>query len=365
MITLLKRVKNPFRFGTDQKGKKFSIVDYTFKTTSTRIFTMPNLTASSQCDSVLIPDVVVIQKNLTILAAFLRIIEQSNYDQYKQQYSAIFPEYFSGDYNSFNESKKQFYEKVKLDFQYQEAVSVLQTVVSTDKVAAWLQCMANNSFGLFSFLHDADERGATLTVKWSPPAGLDALRNCSIVLDGGNIVTPNSFVANDNFEGTAELLLMRSTSGERISGVVAGIAGTNGSYQRAFYLPATPKPYTMSIDETLPSSMLFETSFMVPKSIIPVPITLTVKITTSATGEYFTQADRFIQQYVWVDNKLKNDSGEREDNFPEGQVKSLEHVETVTVPAGKQVEIRVRNNSKGARGGPTTLRYTGSYGTSK
>jgi hypothetical protein len=112
----------------------------------------------------------------------------------------------------------------------------------------------------------------------------------------------------------------------------------------------------------LPTSGLFETSFLVPKTVVPKDVSLDMIIRTSVTGEYFTQGGRFIQQYVWLagSNVPTVDSGEQ-GGFGEGEVKTLEYPVTVAVPAGKQVRVRVRNNHKGAKLGPTNAKWSGKY----
>lgn len=313
----------------------------------------------SKCDAVLVPDITLIQSNLTVLASFLRIVDETNFQQYKQQYSASFPDYFSGDYQQFDEARRHYYQKESLNIELYEAKSVLQSVVSNEKVNAWLQCITSTNYGLFTYVNDVTEDGATLKVQWVPPAGLAKLTKPKLALDQAT-AKPNNFDGAKEFVGSAEIILRRSAKGDWVRGTASGFAGDGGAYSARFFIAQTPKPQTITVDESGSPSMLFETRYMIPKSPLPKDVEFTVESNTTQTGEFFTQCCRFIQQYTWVGGTLTYDSGEVGD-FGEHQVKTLSHSQKVTVKAGTQIEIRVRNNGKGAKIGATTLRWTGQY----
>lgn len=319
---------------------------------------------AGRCDAVLVPDVTVIQENLTVKVAFFLLINEENYSTYKQQYGATFPEYFQGDYSGFEEKRSKLMREESLEMEVYEAKSVLQTVVGPEKVNAWLQCVTQAYYGIFAYLNDANDEGVTVKVVWVPPPGLGALQKPQLVLDQGTSM-PNNFENAKEFVGSAEIIVRRSVKDDWVRGTVNGIAGANGSYSARFYLPPVAKPHTVVIDDKPNPSMQLETRFVIPSSPQPKDIEFTLQAQTQVTGEYFTQAPRHIQQYVWLADSTSGpaayDSGEV-GGFGEGEVKTLTSPELkLQVKAGSQRIVRVRNSHKGARLGPTTLRWKGSY----
>ena len=312
---------------------------------------------NSTCDAVLAPDVTIVKTNDSIFYSLLQVIDESNYEKFREKYSADFPGYFSGDYGKFKEARSNFYQSTDLKLNVNQSRNILQSSIPEVRAKSWLECVTNSGAGIFLYVHDADETGATLKIKWAPPPGLGNLRNPTLSIQQGTYL-PNQFSGSQAFVGEADVILHRSEKGGAVRGVASGIAGNNGSYSREFYIPASPKLYKISVKDS-ESASEFDSYFTVPRTPLPKDVALTIESSTTQTGEHFTQCCRFIQQYVWVDDAPKYSTPEIP--FDEGEVKTLKHSMQVTVPAGKQIKVRVRNNGKGAKMGETELRWSGEY----
>ncbi len=307
----------------------------------------PLLEKVVSCDAVLAPDVTMMQSNVTVLYSFLLLVNESNYEQYKQKYAATVPGYFSGNYDSFNEARRQLSVREELSFQIYEAKSILQTVIGDAKVAAWLECMTSQAWGLFAYVHDANDDGCTLLVKWVPPPGLDGLRDTTIALENGS-AKQNSFAPSGDFSGEAEIIISRAQALSWVRGTVSGLAGTNGNYAARFFLPHVPQPIAVDASDSRRLSGQ-KTEYLIPSEPLPQPVTFNVSVRTEARGEYFTQGARFIQQYIWVPGMNPMDSGEVV-GWDEGQLMHLDKAFSLSVPSGQQIKVKVQNDSKGAKG---------------
>jgi len=308
-----------------------------------------------KCDAALAPDISVLHTNDSVFLSLLQVIDESNYEKFQEKYSADVPQYFSGDYGKFKEARNNYYKSTNLKLNIFQSRNVLQANIPEGRAKIWLECVTNNGSGIFVYVHDVDNAGATLKVKWVPPAGLGNLRSTAISIDNGTFL-PNGFTNSQSFVGEADIILRRSTPGGSVRGAISGTSGNSGSYSKDFYIPSTPKPYKVIVNDS-DSSLQFDNFFLVPRTPLPKDVTFTLQSLTTQTGEHFTQCCRFIQQYVWVNDVLKYDSSEVA--FAEGETKTLTHQETITVPAGKQVTVKIRNNGKGAKMGSTELRWNG------
>jgi hypothetical protein len=173
--------------------------------------------------------------------AWLRIINEVNYEQFKQSAKASVPGYFDGDYRSFNEKRRSNFSKEKYqsdDFQAQQELAI---VAPREAVAAWAECVKANSNDLFVYSRDVDARGATIAVNWRPPPGLQQLTNVRFRVNGikrtHDITSARIIPVGENFFAVERLRL-----NEPIRGTISGMAGGRGVYSGPIYIPAVMPP---------------------------------------------------------------------------------------------------------------------------
>lgn len=172
--------------------------------------------------------------------AWMRLVNQSNYESFKQAGSASVPGYFDGDYNSFNEKRNKLFEKETYQSSEFEAQQELSIEVPPDVISAWQTCMVANSTGLFVYAKNVDEDGATLSVNWKPSPGLSELQGVSVALHGaakGDLQKQKKIDIGERF-----FSILRENKNQVVRGTISGKPGTYGVYSAEIYIPQKLKP---------------------------------------------------------------------------------------------------------------------------
>ena len=97
------------------------------------------------CEDLIQFDIEAVTSSITNKYSMLQFINQQNYEQMKLDYSANFPEYFSGDYNQFKQQRNEL-TKLFIAAGYSNVqTSSYRRTMSAASAAAYAKCLAENS----------------------------------------------------------------------------------------------------------------------------------------------------------------------------------------------------------------------------
>lgn len=168
--------------------------------------------------------------------AWMRLVNNSNYEKIKQDAKAMVPGYFDGDYHSFNEKRASSFLKENYNSTEYEAQQELSIETPKEAVSAWQNCISSNSVGLFAYVKNVDESGATISINWRPAPGLKELNSVYTELSGAKSERLSNLRQIDIGEGT--FLINRGGSTQAVRGIIMGRTSTGGVYSAEIYIPA-------------------------------------------------------------------------------------------------------------------------------
>lgn len=97
------------------------------------------------CEDLIQFDIEAVTSSISNKYSMLQFINQQNYEQMKLNYSANFPEYFSGDYNQFKQQRNEL-TKLFIAAGYSNVqTSAYRRTMSATSAAAYAKCLAENS----------------------------------------------------------------------------------------------------------------------------------------------------------------------------------------------------------------------------
>lgn len=206
-----------------------------------------------QCAAVLVANIEIKNSSASTRLSWLRLIDESNYEQQKQQAGADFSvegvKVFEGNYQSFAQKRHQVFLRESYKKNEEQAASELRSIVPEVARRAWLECVnkiAANSWGLHIIPVNESPKGATIKVYWRtpPPAQDGKITAQSIVgafvrgLPEGNWLPPNDVIPSG---GSATALLEREQSAE-----VRGFLTVNGISQHFYIAPHHAPSYVVT-----------------------------------------------------------------------------------------------------------------------
>jgi hypothetical protein len=201
------------------------------------------------CGGVLVSKTVDLKTKTTrAQLAWMRLIDESNYESARKEGSALIPGYFDGDFKSFDEKRKTHFQKENYTSSTFQASEELRIETPDAAIKAWVECvrLQTKNAGLTIYAKDVDKTGATVVVEWSPAAGLGSLERVKV--DAQGIKEPSSLLDLNQLsaDGEQSFIIERVAENAVVRGVVRGEAGAKGHYTADFYIPAKltepPKP---------------------------------------------------------------------------------------------------------------------------
>lgn len=309
------------------------------------------------CDAVLATaSVTKIHESLSLKLAWLRVVDESNYEKYKRDFAASVPGYFDGNYNQFAEKRNKLFISENYDLTISSARDVLMTFVSAEAIAAWSDCIAVNHAGLHRWIRIVSDETSVVTIRWSPPAGLGPLRKTELAVVGGQIISDN-FSPNEAFLGQVDVLIKRDTPHVAVTGIASGLAGPDpgGAWSTSFHIPRKPAPIDKPVAIDLDYGNGYRHEFTTPQWIGDAILDVSIQI----TAKWEEARYHWLQLTVWLDGILHHWSGEIEIN--EGESKTIATKFRLHIPAGITRKIIIQHDNNGAKAQSMLLRLHGSY----
>ncbi|MDX0182304.1 hypothetical protein GOC16_15780 [Sinorhizobium meliloti] len=196
------------------------------------------------CDAVLVSSVIKINERSDISLAWLKLVNETNYEQAKQSASGSYTDLFKADYKSFDEQRRKLFSKEEFKYDEMQSRQLLMYGVPEKAYAAWKDCvlakMANGS--LATWVEDMTADGGTLVIRWKLAAGVATLKDVRVEIMGGTDINGKSVVTLGDLQGDKMVILKRGPTNNEVSGTVQGKAGAGGDFASKFSLPPVPPP---------------------------------------------------------------------------------------------------------------------------
>lgn len=309
------------------------------------------------CDAVLATaSLTKIHESLSLKLAWLRVIDESNYEKYKKDFAATIPGYFDGTYNDFAEKRKSLFTSESYDLSISSARDVLMTAVPPEAIAAWSDCIAINYAGLHKWIRIVSDETAVITLRWSPPAGLGPLRSTELKVVGGQVLS-DAFSPNEAFVGQVDLLIKRDSPHTAVTGVASGLAGPDpgGAWSTTFHIPRKPSQVDKRVDIHQDYGAAGRIDFTTPQWPGPAVVAVDVQITST----YETRGDPWLQLTVWLDGVVHHWSGEI--GIQTGETKQIGINFNLHIPARVTRKITIQHDNYHAKKQNMSLGIHGSY----
>src|SRR5262249_1006337 len=104
--------------------------------------------SSKDCALLLAPRVTKINSDKFTKLSFLNIVDERNYEQFKQNAAETVPDYFSGSYDEFREKRDSTFKLEKFDMTVAESMAYLRIDLSPEQINGFNSCVRLNSIGL-------------------------------------------------------------------------------------------------------------------------------------------------------------------------------------------------------------------------
>ncbi len=211
----------------------------------------PTYSHPQNCDPALQQNISVIKTKTSLAFAWLKIINEYSYSTAKKDAEIGYKDLtslFTGDYNEFVRKRDNYFKSESKELNYDEARQELRAELSQDQLEKWLECIKTNSTGLFYWIENVDDYGATLNVDWKPARGLGKLKKVYTTLNGAkeDAIFKNKF---KTLNGKRSFIFKRKRKYSVISGTINGLAGDDGQYDLNFYIPPkSPNQIRKQID---------------------------------------------------------------------------------------------------------------------
>lgn len=124
----------------------------------------PSLARAESCEAALQFDTVSLQQNYLAKLALLNVVNQSNYEETKQNFGASVPGYFSGSFDDFAKKRNEFQQTLSVDQTVQFDSNYYQRVLSPAGAKAFAECMASkNGAALVAYIATG-QRSSTVAI---------------------------------------------------------------------------------------------------------------------------------------------------------------------------------------------------------
>lgn len=194
-----------------------------------------------QCAAALRPQIEMLTIDEEYKLSFLELVDESNYDAKKQQASAVVPDYFTGTWDDFRETRRTRFQLINRDINVSRSSAYYRSFVSPAQLAAFLECCRTNEVGLACTVENQTEFTCQIRVSYFPEGGNGQLSNPTLVVPVANLVSLGAFAINP-FSGEAIIQLIRTTGDQVISGNVFGQTVGGGMVSDEFLVPAYRAP---------------------------------------------------------------------------------------------------------------------------
>lgn len=200
------------------------------------------LDQSVDCDEVLVKDTINFRESSQVSLAWLKTINQSNYESAKQAGGGSYEELFEADYSQFSEKRNALITSENFELNSMQARQVLLYKTSPEAIAAWSKCVADktNEGTLACWVDEMTADGGTLNIRWKSSTAAPNLTQVVVNIDGGNDIHGKTEVIFNSIQGTTILLLKRPPHNKEVRGTVTGKAGAGGDFASSFYFPSVP-----------------------------------------------------------------------------------------------------------------------------
>lgn len=105
----------------------------------------PSQAWATSCEAALQFDTVSLQQNYLAKLAVLNVVNQSNYEETKQNFGATVPGYFGGSFEDFAKKRSDFQQSLSIDQTVQFDSNYVQRVLSPAGAKAFSECVASQS----------------------------------------------------------------------------------------------------------------------------------------------------------------------------------------------------------------------------
>jgi hypothetical protein len=169
--------------------------------------------------------------------AWMKTIDNETYERNRANLNLSVPGIAEGSYGQFDEKRSQFFSAENYTSDFLEAS---QEYISEAKesISAWTDCMKLNSRGLFTYVKNVDEDGATLAISWNPAPGLGSLNRVEV--DAKGIKRGPVTMLRQINPGDRDYILERRVKNGSIRSVIrARTSGRQpGEYTADIYIPS-------------------------------------------------------------------------------------------------------------------------------
>lgn len=197
--------------------------------------------STSSCDSVLVNRTNYSASSSSARLAWLKLVTEDNYEKAKMAGGASVADMFSGDFNSFSEKRRSYFQQESYEYTIDQARSDLQIGVPNEALEAWVECLKHQTNNLYCVVRDVTRTTVRLEIGFTG-VGVN-LTQCRV--DGINVaVAADNFTGAGPFEGDAIVILYRDES-KPITGYVMGMFG-NGTLTVPFFVaPSIAAPHAI------------------------------------------------------------------------------------------------------------------------
>jgi len=256
----------------------------------------------SDCDAVLIQRTTISDHwEIKELCAIFSLVTQDNYAESKTTLGIKVPGYFTGDYSDFSKKRDQLYSQYSYTYSRDESRTLIQSFVPPEAYNAWIECMAPQS-GLICSVSSKDAESSIVNITWRRPPGLSGLIGRKLTLSAGaGPILSDGFTGQNEFEGTAIVLVRRSKTSD-ITGVASGMVkaanGSTAGYPVSFVVPkqaSVPPPQEWLVD----AGMSNDATITIP----PQPYERNVKISLFNQHQFELDGDPWHECTLFIDDK--------------------------------------------------------------
>lgn len=212
----------------------------------------------SKCDAVLLARTVKVdalryQQDL----AWMKLVNQSNYEQAKTEIGAVVPGYFDGNYDTFAAKRDQLSSQEWFTRSENMVRTQFLALAPDEGIRAWRDCTLANSAGgavLIGYMREVNDENAILHLEWSPAEGtVGPLRKTRLIVQGATIEPPDepdgfssswiTAVTDKGFTGAVRILLKRTGADHPIMVTASGKVKAGAVYPVSLeYKPPAPPP---------------------------------------------------------------------------------------------------------------------------
>lgn len=185
-----------------------------------------NVMADSECTPSLEMQKTDKRSNYQSDLAFLKLVTKKNYYEAKKSASASVVDLFSGDIDTFEVKRDEFFEKHKYKLSVSESAEIYRSYLSESQLRAWTDCMRRIEQPIVRYTRNENDTITGVQIEWNPREALGKmLVDQPFVLSNS---TTNPDMANIKFiDGTKDIAVTPLDQFKSVSGTLNGHTGSD------------------------------------------------------------------------------------------------------------------------------------------